>query len=261
MADVLNNVYEDVDTILKEHTELQVPHWEDFPDIPLYMDQVTELMERYLDVKTEIDNDHRSKMLTSSMVNNYVKMGIMPAPIKKKYYREHLAYLVMICLMKQSLSISVIGLFLQEQLKYMDIGTFYNLFVDIYRETFAKYVNQLRGINTEARHEGMQDPTQRARLGIIAVGIANAGKLTSWASDVVLRSEIKQEEERKKQAEKEAKEKAEREKKEKEKAEKEAKEQAEREKKEREKAEKEARETEKDPGDEKLTHIIKQLLD
>ena len=43
-------------------------------------------------------------VLTSSMVNNYVKAGVLPRPEKKKYSRDHLAMLTMICMLK-SLSI------------------------------------------------------------------------------------------------------------------------------------------------------------
>lgn len=212
MEDVLYNVYEDVDSILTQYSQMNYPKWEDFPDIPLYMDQVIELMERYLQPKSgeragEEEHSSHSKILTSSMVNNYVKMGIMPAPVKKKYRREHLAYLLMICILKQSLSISVIGLFLEQQIKAMDVATFYNLFISSYTETFDSYLNTMRGINTKAREDVLNSPAGRAQLGIAAAACANAGKLTCETSDLVMRKEVKQAEERKKQqeeAEKEA---------------------------------------------------------
>ncbi len=47
-------------------------------------------------------------IVTPSTINNYVRMKIMPAPVKKRYTRIHLAYLIMICTLKQSLSISVV---------------------------------------------------------------------------------------------------------------------------------------------------------
>ena len=40
-------------------------------------------------------------IITHSMINNYVKLGIMPAPVKKKYSREHIAYLIIICCLIQ----------------------------------------------------------------------------------------------------------------------------------------------------------------
>ena len=42
------------------------------------------------------------------MVNNYVKQKIVPAPVKKKYGRSHLACLLMLCICKQTLSMAVV---------------------------------------------------------------------------------------------------------------------------------------------------------
>ena len=42
-------------------------------------------------------------------------MKVMPPPVKKRYSRVHLAYLVMICTLKQSLSISCIQRMLPEE--------------------------------------------------------------------------------------------------------------------------------------------------
>ena len=80
----------------------QLPQWTDLPEIDLYMDQVIALMEKYLsDLILEDDN----KLITPSMINNYVKLNIIPAPLKKKYSREHIAYLLIICSLKQVMPI------------------------------------------------------------------------------------------------------------------------------------------------------------
>ena len=44
-------------------------------------------------------------LLTNSMINNYVKNGVLPHPEKKKYSRQHLAALITICMLKQVLTI------------------------------------------------------------------------------------------------------------------------------------------------------------
>ena len=43
--------------------------------------------------------------ITASMVNSYVKKGLMPKPIKKKYSQEHVASLILITIMKQVYSL------------------------------------------------------------------------------------------------------------------------------------------------------------
>ncbi len=84
-------------------TLLTLPRWEELPDFGLYMDQVIVLIERAFDdllPKGEI---------TKSMVNNYVKVRLIPRPVGKKYEREHLAMLLMICILKQSLTMEEIA--------------------------------------------------------------------------------------------------------------------------------------------------------
>ena len=82
----------------------RLPRWAELPDLGLYMDQVIVLMGQYLGGIVSGED----KLLTASMVNNYVKMGLLPPPAKKKYGREHLAYLIMICVLKRVISISIV---------------------------------------------------------------------------------------------------------------------------------------------------------
>ena len=86
-------------------TETKLPDWEELPDLELYMDQVLALIERFLGAYPGMSE----KSLTSSMVNNYVKLGVIPPPVKKRYSREHVARLLVICLLKAVLPIPVIG--------------------------------------------------------------------------------------------------------------------------------------------------------
>ena len=81
--------------------------WDRMPEIELYMDQVITYMEKQLSFYRR---NEQSKMLTPSMINNYVKDALLPRPDRKKYSREHLASLMMICLLKPILSIPDIQL-------------------------------------------------------------------------------------------------------------------------------------------------------
>ena len=78
------------------------PSWQDLPSIPLYMDQVILYLGENLKL---FQRDEDSSLLTSSMINNYVKNGLIPLPEKKKYRKEHLAGLIVLCLLKQVLPI------------------------------------------------------------------------------------------------------------------------------------------------------------
>ncbi|MFU0833612.1 MAG: DUF1836 domain-containing protein [Oscillospiraceae bacterium] len=80
--------------------------WNRLPEIYLYMDQVLTYMNKQLQLYAR---DENSNLLTSSMINNYVKDGVLPRPDKKRYSREHLAILTVICMLKQVLSIQDIA--------------------------------------------------------------------------------------------------------------------------------------------------------
>lgn len=83
----------------------QLPSWESLPQLDLYMDQVIMLMERYL----ALFSDGKDKLITPSMINNYVKLGLIPPPVKKKYSREHLVRLMTICMLKQVMPIPTLS--------------------------------------------------------------------------------------------------------------------------------------------------------
>lgn len=86
-------------------TDYHLPEWDSIPNFGLYMDQVIVLLEQYLSfIPSPVGT--KEHFVTSSTINNYVRLKIMPAPVKRKYHRVHIAYLIMILTMKQSLSIS-----------------------------------------------------------------------------------------------------------------------------------------------------------
>lgn len=101
-----------------------LPRWNDLPDFGLYMDQVISLMERYLGTPAGTGE----KRLTASMVNNYVKIGAIPSPIKRRYGREHLACLIVVCALKPVLPLAVIREILSNKLGQEDICELYDQF-------------------------------------------------------------------------------------------------------------------------------------
>lgn len=76
-------------------TDYHLPEWDSIPDFGLYMDQVIVLLEQYLSF-IPTPAGAKEHIVTSATINNYVRLKIMPAPVKRKYHRVHIAYLVMI---------------------------------------------------------------------------------------------------------------------------------------------------------------------
>lgn len=104
-----------------------LPSWDLLPQFDLYMDQVIILLGKYLSAYTV--GQSREKFITAAMINNYVKLKIMPAPIKKKYSRVHLAYLIMICSLKQTLSMATIQKIIPSNLSEEKIHEIYSKFL------------------------------------------------------------------------------------------------------------------------------------
>ena len=75
----------------------------DVPQLYLYMDQVLTLFDRTLSESKRAPGD---KLLTKTMVNNYVKEGLMTPVRGKKYTREQIMQLLCVYHLKQTLRLS-----------------------------------------------------------------------------------------------------------------------------------------------------------
>ena len=121
----------------KNMAAYQLPTWEELPDLELYMDQVVALVGRYLSLLSK--NQEEEPVLTPSAVNNYVRMKIMPAPVKKRYSRIHLAYLIAICFLKQSMSMASIQKVFPMGLEDKQVQSLYTSFAQIFGQTASQF--------------------------------------------------------------------------------------------------------------------------
>lgn len=117
--------------LLTERLAASLPSWDEIPDLDLYMDQVLSLLKRYLGSIQQSDE----KGITSSMINNYVKQGVMPAPAKKRYTREHIVYLIMIYILKSALTMVQIRTLFGQELSVKSLEELYTAFCEQYRKT------------------------------------------------------------------------------------------------------------------------------
>ena len=121
---------ENIEEKLYKH---HMPRWDELPDIELYLDQVVNYLEKHLGIYVA---NKEEKIITKTMINNYVKLNIIPAPNKKKYSREHLAYLLIICSLKQVMPIPKIKELIDLKLKSCTPQDLLNNFSDLYKVTF-----------------------------------------------------------------------------------------------------------------------------
>lgn len=115
-------------------SNLHISRIDELPNIELYRDQMISIVTNELAPLYE----EGEKIITGSMVNNYVKQHVMPAPQRKRYTRRHLATLLFVCILKRVLSMQQITQ-LFEMLGAVDVelAPFYDTLVAAFEVTLA----------------------------------------------------------------------------------------------------------------------------
>ena len=87
---------------------LRLPRYAEIPTVGLYLEQTIKYINSYLAPLGCLE-------LTGSMVSNYVKKGLIPAPVKKQYFPEQICYLFFVALAKNLTSMENIDLLISVQ--------------------------------------------------------------------------------------------------------------------------------------------------
>lgn len=142
-----NDVKAFLESLQKKLKSIDYIKTEDIPNIGLYMDQVTTFMDEQLEACKRYDDD---KILTKTMINNYAKNNLLPAPEKKKYSKEHVLTLIFIYYFKNILSISDIQALLKPLTDHyfgnkdgFNIEDIYNEVFDLEQEESGKLLKDL----------------------------------------------------------------------------------------------------------------------
>ena len=137
----LVSAFSEIEKVL---TSYSLPTWDMLPDIELYMDQVISVVTKYLEAPNSTIIFTRP--VTSSMINNYVKLGIIPPPVKKKYSKIHLAYLLIVCTLKQTLDMTTIQQIIPVDLDIDSVKKTYDSFVKNQYTAFNYVFSQTRKV-------------------------------------------------------------------------------------------------------------------
>ncbi len=122
--------------------DYRLPAWDEIPDFGLYMEQVIALLKKYLDyLPPELKEE---QFITATTINNYVRKKIMPEPVKKKYYRQHIAYLIIICTLKQCLSIPTLQPMIPTDCSSEELEKTYTAYAKRHRLAVQYFVRQVR---------------------------------------------------------------------------------------------------------------------
>lgn len=162
----------------KEAREYRLPRWDELPELELYMDQVIVCIEKYLGVYMAKGRD---RLITSAMINNYVKLGIIPPPSKKKYGKAHLAYLVIICSLKQVLPILTVKQLIEFGITEMPLSKLYDLYCDKQEALLAGATAEL-----EEQVRSLVLPKDAHQLGLMAIHLASAAEASKLMAERIL---------------------------------------------------------------------------
>lgn len=162
--DKLDNLKKWIDSM----EQYEPASWERLPELELYMDQVITFMNRQL----EPFSTGGERLLTPSMINNYVKDGVLPRPEKKKYNRSHIALLSVICSLKTVLSLPEIDALIHGLTQGRDVESQYPEFAAAQHRALDDVVNQLKNVPE-------QDAEARYRLAIRLALEANARRIAA----------------------------------------------------------------------------------
>lgn len=136
----MNNLLKELEKWSKDVENKPISKWNELPDIELYMDQVITYIEKQLSIYQE---QEESKLITSSMINNYVKDGVIKHAISKKYSKEHLSTLIMIGLLKQVLPLSQISKLTSIFNEAENKNKIYDIFLDIQNKSINDVLDNL----------------------------------------------------------------------------------------------------------------------
>lgn len=93
-------------------SSFHLPRYAELPDVGLYLEQTTTYINGCLRPLGCME-------ITSSMVSNYVKKGLVTNPVKKKYYADHIAHLISLTILKHVLPLeNIYRLFRNQEIIY-----------------------------------------------------------------------------------------------------------------------------------------------
>ncbi len=155
-----------LEKLCSELSNLNPQDYDSLPDIELYMDQVLEYIS-----KTPISFSSEDK-ITSAMVNNYIKAGLVSRANGKKYDKRHFVNLLIIARLKQVLSV-----------KYMN-----TLFESIFSENGEKeYYEKFRAmLNTCCEDAVKKLSNTDVELSALALKFAVESYVNKVVSEYIL---------------------------------------------------------------------------
>lgn len=119
--------------------DFKLPRWDDLPSVDQYLEQVLRLIDEWLGDYLNFDG---KKILTRTMVNNYVKHNFIAAPENKKYDRDSIVCLFVIAILKPVYTIEDISRLISLSREANGIEASFNFFCELTEEAVHHAFNK-----------------------------------------------------------------------------------------------------------------------
>lgn len=136
---------------------------EEMPAIDLYMDQMISLIETAYAHQRRTPKD---KLLTKTMIHNYIKSRVLLPAGKKKYTREQLMQTVLLFRLKQSIGLEdlkTLFTFLEPE----DTTAFYTDYIALTDKTNEDFTNAVLSLNEDVKKTAGDPAAQKALLTVL----------------------------------------------------------------------------------------------
>jgi len=176
----LNHIKDELSSFSNTLGQYATERWTQFPGIDLYMDQVVTYLEKLLKL---FDTDASGKVITSSMVNNYVKEGYLKRPVNKKYDRVQLVTLYIMSMLKPILPIPLIAGSLSNLTHEQKYQSFFEELTKLQDEAFRNISDKLTAIL-----ENLSEEDYETTLRLFALQLTSEANARKIVAEKILQS-------------------------------------------------------------------------
>ena len=142
--------------------DFRLPRYQEIPDVGLYLEQTSKYIAQCLAPVQET-------AITSSMISNYVKKGLISNPVKKQYNRDQIAHLMFIMMAKSVVSLDDLYNFIRLQEQTYPTERAYNYLV----EEFENLLPYVFGLKDSIDSVGVDSSDEKLMLRNTIITIAH----------------------------------------------------------------------------------------
>lgn len=158
--------------------DFRLPRYNEIPNVGLYLEQTSKYIAECLAPLLDA-------AITSSMISNYVKKGLISSPVKKLYDRDQIAHLMFIMLAKSVVSLDNLYLFIRLQERTYPTERAYNYLC----EEFENLLQYVFGLKDSIETVGVDSTDEKLMLRNTIITIAHKVYLDKCFEALALEAE------------------------------------------------------------------------